>query len=392
MSYLILDVESTTKNKGHPFTPSNKLCTVGLRYFRGDEDPIERIYKIEYDDEPFGEALAEIQEFFDERPVVVGFNFKFDLHWLRRYGITWDHNLSVHDCQLAYFIETFQQNRLPSLDEAAAHYGLPAKLDVVKTEYWDKGIDTPQIPWDILASYLRQDVDITEQMYFKQLEFLEAHPKLRRLFRLQCQDLVVLEEMEWNGLPYDVEDSNRRSADLDKRISDLTGQLDALIGLPCVNWNSPDHVSSVLYGGTIDESRREAYLFHYKDPKREPVWKERWITITHTLPRLVEPLPNTSLQKEGKWGTGEPVLKELSVSAKGSAAAIIKLLLQLAELTTLKGFFDGNVKLIGEMEWYDHVLHGNLNQCNVITGRLSSNKPNLQNQPEDVHECIRSRF
>lgn len=383
MSYLVIDVESTTKNSGHPFTPSNKLCVVGV-----DKD----VYKIEYDEAPFGEALAEIQERINRAKVLIGFNFKFDLHWLRRYGITVPADCRVHDCQLAYFIETFQQNRMPSLDEAAAYYGLPAKLDVVKTEYWAKGIDTPDVPWDILAEYCSHDVALTEQMYLKQLEFLEAHPKLRRLFSLQCQDLMVLQEMEWNGLPYDIEESNRRSAALTEDIGRITQSLNEIVDLPCINWNSTDHVSSVLYGGTIDESKREPYLFHYKDPKREPVWKERWITISHTLPRLVEPLPNTSLQKEGKWGTGEPVLKELSVSAKGLPAKIIELLLRLAELTTLKGFFDGNVKLIGQMEWDDHVLHGNLNQCNVVTGRLSSNKPNLQNQPEDVHECIRSRF
>lgn len=387
MSYLVLDVESTIKNDGHPFTPSNKLCLIGYK----DPDR-SRILKVEYDDDPYGAALAEVQEQINEGAVLVGFNLKFDLHWLRRYGIVWPDAFRVHDCQLAFFIETFQQHKYPSLNEAAEYYGLPPKLDVVENEYWSKGIDTPQVPYDILARYLQQDLDITEQMYLKQVEFLEEHPRLRRLFRLQCQDLLVLEEMEWNGLPFDVEESNRRAEAIEDRRKPIIDELHQIVGLDCVNWDSPDQVSSALYGGTIEEKVKEKFLFHYKDPKREPVWKERWMTITHTLPRLVTPLPNTSLQKEGKWSTGAEVLGELSGSCNGPAARCIQLLLSLAELTKLKEAYVGIPKLIREMEWENNVVHHNLNQCNVVTGRLSSSKPNGQNMTEEVHECVLSRF
>lgn len=386
MSHLVFDVETTTKNKGHPFTQSNKLCLVGLK-----NGPLEDTLKIQYDDEPFGANLKDIQsEFNDQTTTFIGFNAKFDLHWLRRYGIKFPRFMRVHDCQLAYFIETAQQYRYPSLNEAAAHYGLPPKLDVVEKEYWSKGIDTPDVPFSILQDYLLQDLRLTEAIYLKQVEFFEKHPKLRRLFRLQCQDLIVLQEMEWNGLLYDVEASKKRSTELEARMSDIRDSLSGLVGDVPVNWDSGDHVSSVLYGGTIEEQVREPYLFTYADPKKEPVWKEKWITRTYSLTRLTEPLKGSQLQKDGKWQTGGAVLSELR--AVGKAKVIISLLLEYADVSKARDYFHGIPKLIEEMEWEDNILHGNLNQCNVVTGRLSSNKPNQQNMPEDVQDLIRSRY
>lgn len=385
MSYVVVDVESTTKNKGHPFTPSNKLCLVGVK-----NEYLEETYPIEYSLEPYGSRLDSIRRNIDEYGLIVGFNLKFDLHWLRRYGVDIS-RCWVHDCQIAYFLETNQEVRYPSLNEAAAHYGTPPKLDTVG-EYWKRGIDTPDIPYSILDDYLRQDLRTTDDIYHKQVEWLNAHPKLKRLFRLQCQDLLVLEEMEWNGLVYDVDKSKKRCEEVDLRIAGIVGDLNSHMGDVPVNWNSPEHVSAVLYGGTVKQDVKEPFLFTYKDPKRAPEWKERWKTIEHAMPRLVTPLPNTSLAKEGQHMTGTPVLRELQTMGSKTAEFIINCLLDLAELSKVRDYYSGIPELMTEMEWTDGVLHGNLNQCSVVTGRLSSNKPNLQNMPEAVHELIRSRY
>ena len=53
--YLILDVETTIGNEGDPFDPRNKLCLVGLR-----SPSYNRIYSIQYSNDPYGDALAEI--------------------------------------------------------------------------------------------------------------------------------------------------------------------------------------------------------------------------------------------------------------------------------------------------------------------------------------------
>lgn len=384
MGYLVVDVETTTKNNGHPFTQSNKLCLVGLR---GKD--YEETFDIEYSAGPFGDHLHRIQHAIDESDILVGFNIKYDLHWLRRYGISLA-GVRVHDTQLCFFIQRRQQQRYPSLNEAGEYYGVGSK-DADAGTYWDRGVDTCDIPWDVLDGYNRQDLRLTEQVYLRQLRWLEENPKQAKLFELQCRDLLVLEEMEWNGLVYDTEESKKRSAEIGNRINTIVESLNGVVDDVPVNWNSGEHVSAVLYGGVIRQDVREPFYFTYKDPKREGVWKERWVTKEFHCPRLVEPLKNTALAKEGVWQTGVPILRELQVSNE-KAKSIIGLLSELADLSKQNDYYEGIPELIEEMEWEGNVLHGNLNQCVAVTGRLSSNKPNLQNMPEDVHECIRSRF
>ena len=82
MSYLILDVETTISNKGNPFDQSNKLMMIGLL-----NDKEVAVYDIEYSVDPYKELLDNIQLAVDAADVLVGFNIKFDLHWLKRYGI-----------------------------------------------------------------------------------------------------------------------------------------------------------------------------------------------------------------------------------------------------------------------------------------------------------------
>ena len=80
--------------------------------------------------------------------LIVGFNFKFDYHWLHNNGVDL-RGKRIWDCQSAHYILTNQSHIFPSLNDVLSHYGLPLKLDIVKTEYWDRGITTSDIPWDI---------------------------------------------------------------------------------------------------------------------------------------------------------------------------------------------------------------------------------------------------
>lgn len=153
MNILTLDVETTISNKGNPFDLTNKLVCVGLKWK-------DQMY-IEYD------HFGTIQHYIDNADLIVGFNIKFDLHWLRRIGVDIS-KVKVWDCQIGEFLLENQTNPYPSLDKAAEKYGLPLKLDVVKTEYWEKGIDTDEVPRTILSEYLTQDLILTEQVFLKQ--------------------------------------------------------------------------------------------------------------------------------------------------------------------------------------------------------------------------------
>lgn len=381
---LVLDTENTILNKGHPYTPTNRCCVIALA--AGEDSPV--VLKIEYDDEPYGSNLRTIQKLIDLADTLVGFNIKYDLHWLHRYGLHTE-GKQVWDCQVAQFIIQCQTNPYPSLDQAAEFYGLEKKLDVVKTEYWDKGIDTTQVPFPILSEYAAHDVALTRQVYWKQQEYLSDKPKMRKLVTLDCLDLLVLQEMEKNGLKYDVEESLSEASAYKERIAVLYDELNDLVGADYINWNSPAQVSAVLYGGEVKQEFLEHFTFTYKDGRtKEKVRKAERI---HTFPRLVEPLPKTELKKFNTFQTGSDVL--LDLKAKGKAAEIIERLVELADLDKqVSTYLEGIPKLIKEMGWDDNVLHGNLNQCVAVTGRLSSTKPNLQNMTSDVDKLFRSRY
>ena len=98
MKYAVLDVETTIYENGHPFSARNKLCLVGVRI-----NGINHLFKIEYDEEPYGPNLDACSLLLSSVDVVVGFNCKFDLNWLARYGIFLPNHVRVFDCRIICF-------------------------------------------------------------------------------------------------------------------------------------------------------------------------------------------------------------------------------------------------------------------------------------------------
>jgi DNA polymerase I-like protein with 3'-5' exonuclease and polymerase domains len=272
----------------------------------------------------------------------------------------------------------------------AAHYGLGTKLDVVASQYWDLGIDTPDIPREILEEYLSGDLTLTEQVYLKQVEELESRPELKRLVSLHNQDLLVLEEMEYNGLLYDSVKSEELACELEERIRNLDTILYQYHNCDSFNPNSNDHLSCLLYGGALNLRRREVIGLFKTGAKAGEV-KEKWIDYQLELPRLVKPLKGSELAKEGYWSTDEQTLRNLNGSRKSKE--VIELLLTRAELEKrVSTYYRGLLKLSETMKWKEHHIHGQLNQCVARTGRLSSSRPNLQNFDGEIKGLFYSRY
>ena len=384
MCGLILDVETTISNKGNPFDETNKLCYVGLL------DTSHSLFSIEYDDQPYKKHLEEIQSRINDAEILVGFNIKFDLHWLRKYGINFV-GKRVWDCQLVHFILTGQQYTYPSLNSVAAYYDLGSKLDVVATEYWGNKIDTPNIPKDILEEYLIGDLQLTQKVYEKQMEeFASCTKQMQRLISLHNQDLMVLQEMEYNGIIFDETKSTDLGKELQTQINLLNKRLYEYHKLVDFNPSSNEHLSVLLYGGTIKVKRREAIGIFKTGDKKGQV-KERWADHEIKFDRLVNPLKGSELTKEGYFSTDEATLKSL----KGTkyAKELVELILTRATLEKrLTTYYTGLVDLRTSMNWNVNKLHGQLNQCVARTGRLSSSKPNLQNFDGEIKQLFGSRY
>ena len=384
MCGLILDVETTISNKGNPFDETNKLCYVGLL------DTSHNLFSIEYNDQPYKKHLEEIQSRITNAEVLVGFNLKFDLHWLRKYGINFM-GKRLWDCQLVHFILTGQQYPYPSLNSVAAYYNLGSKLDVVATEYWSNKIDTPNIPADILEEYLLGDLQLTQKVYEKQQkEFALCTKPMQRLISLHNQDLMVLQEMEYNGLIFDETKSTELGKELQTQITLLNKSLSEYHKLVEFNPSSNEHLSVLMYGGTIKVKRREVIgLFKTGDRKGQA--KEKWVEHEIKFDRLVTPLKGSELTKEGYFSTDEATLK--SLRGTKYAKELVELILTRATLEKrLTTYYTGLVDLRTSMNWPVNKLHGQLNQCVARTGRLSSSRPNLQNFDGEIKQLFGSKY
>ena len=379
MNIFALDVETTISSKGNAFDETNVLVLGGYgtdtSYFRFIPDNVQRI-----------------QECILQAKLVILFNAKFDLHWCKRIGITFNVRLPIWDCQLAEFILSNQQWKYPSLDEACAKRGLPRKLDVVKLEYWDKGIDTDKIPFEVLDEYLNQDISCTYLLYLAQKKEFEKpeNQKKYKLFRLQCYDLMVLQEMEYNGYKFNVKQAKEEVDKLEKENTRIVAELNSLFPDVQLNYSSNDHISCMLYGGELIHEYRVP-VGVYKSGGKIGETRYKIMEQRYTLPRLIEPLQGSELAKEGYYSSNEDVLKNLN--AKGNAKKIIDLLLERRGIEKLRGtYYDGIPNLIQSMNWKDDIVHGQLNQCVTSTSRLSATKPNQQNMPPNCKRLCISRY
>jgi DNA polymerase-1 len=397
MKFIVIDSENTgaQRNKAHWADRRNRCCTF---QFCENNQPPESL-DIEYQEGRFfDEHIELLKKKIEEADWIVGFNLKYDSLWLLRYGID-IRSKKLWDVQLVFFIMTFQKFPFPSLNMVAEHYGFEKKLDVVSSEYWDVGLDTDQVPWDILTEYGEYDVDLTRKCALEQFHEMrklrEDNPNLYTTIRLAMRDMRSLITMEWNGVAYDRPRSYRRAEELQARILLLQQRVLEITGAKEyeINFGSTHQRSILLYGGVLRWIEKEEYEFLYKDPKKQPVKKLRNVEKSAVLPRQFNPIPGTEIKADFDcWSTDEDTLRKLAARSK-EKKEVINCFLEMAKLNKLVStYYLGFPKRNIDMGWTDDVIHSNLSQTTVVTGRLASSKPNLQNIPAVHKECFPSSF
>lgn len=373
---LCIDTEQTTWNKGSPFDNRNFNVCISFAY-RDDAGKL-------VSGTLFKEDYQKARDLFNRARKLVFFNAKYDLHWLRKLDFDY-RDKRIWCCQVFEFLHGRQTRPFPSLADTSAGYGLGAKIDIVDTEYWSKGINTHEIPREVLANYATQDASLTYQIYEKQLEIQKPHQRV--LFSLSMQDLVCLADMEWNGMYYNIEKSHEKAKELETEILALQSKLSLFHAVPSFNWGSPDHLSALLYGGEIKEIVKVPDGY-YKSGQKKGQLKFKNEEKTYILPRMYTPVSGSELQKDNKWSVEEQYLRRL----KGDES-LISGILKLKELQKLcSTYYEGLPKLYDAMNGTGNIIHGSFNQCVAQTGRLSSSKPNLQNLSEHAQELFETRW
>lgn len=322
---------------------------------------------------------------------LVFFNAKFDLAWLRHFGIELM-NGRVWDTQLWEFHESHQRWRYPDLATTCIKHGVQAKKDIVAENYWSKGLDTLDVPKRVLRTYGNGDVESTEAVFLSQYN-KSVLRSWHKLFRVQCADLLVLHEMEYTGLAYDEEESLRRAEQTREDSARIQSELHAVRN-EGFSWdfNSPDHTSVYLYGGTIVDEQRVC-VGTYKTGAKMGQPRYKIVRYEHKFDPLIDPkkFKVKEAKKAGFYLCSEPILKGLKVGKR--KGEILEKLLKYRELEKLAGtYYEGLPKLRETMGWKYGELHGQFNQVVVVTGRLSCASPNQQNFTSEIYQLFRTRF
>lgn len=368
---LVLDVEVTTLSNGSSFNSENRLICVG--WFDGTEGGVVRPTEISF-----------LQSLINRADLLIGFNFKFDLHWLDKIGLNVE-DKRIYDCQIAEYILSHQRHAFPALNDLSVSLFGEGKLDVIKTEYWDKGIDTDKIPWDILAEYCHKDCVLTYKLYEYQQKVIPPYQKT--LISLCMQDLLVLKEMEKNGVRFDRDGAFKKEEEALKEKEEILAKLFQTTKVPDeFNFSSPKQLSALLYGGKL--------VFFEKSPNgtwksgpRQGTVKFKKTAKEYVFPRRYTPLKGTEGQEKGVWSTDEATLTKLGKEG------IVADILRIRSIDKLVGTYLRKLPAMqDENNWDKRYIYGQYNQTTTGTGRLASIRPNLQNFSKEVNELLITRY
>jgi DNA polymerase I-like protein with 3'-5' exonuclease and polymerase domains len=228
----------------------------------------------------------------------------------------------------------------------------------------------------------------------------------KKLCTIMGLDLLVLQEMEYNGVKFDTKLCLTKAKETEATLKEVTDELLKFAPTSDINLDSGQHLSCLLYGGKIDIDYITEEVAYYQanskatgKKKGDSYTKNVHNVVVYECPRWFAPLPKSETKLKKKLGeeeitiyvTNEDTLKQLKAKTP-TQKRIIELLLRRAESAKLLDTYYGKLPTMLEtMEWGDYI-HGQYNQCVAATGRLSSSNPNMQNFSGDVDRLLISRY
>ncbi|HEY0029495.1 MAG TPA: DNA polymerase I [Bacteroidia bacterium] len=304
---------------------------------------------------PVPEDQAETQDivnefkavFANEQIMKIGQNIKYDLSVLRRYNI--EIKGKLFDTMVAHFlIQPEMRHNMNVLAETYLAYS-PVSIETLIGKRGKGQLSMRDVPLDEIKEYAAEDADVTLQLKYK-FEPLLNDTFTKKLFEeIEIPLIPVLAEMEAEGISLDKGALKEISAELEKDILKMESEIQQLAGM-VFNVSSPKQVGDILF----------EVLQITEKPKKT---------------------------KTGQYATGEEVLVKLVGSH-----AIVGKILDYRELVKLKNtYVDTLPELVNAKT---QRIHTSYNQVVAVTGRLSSDNPNLQNIPirTDRGKEIRKAF
>ncbi|MEJ7929751.1 DNA polymerase I [Ramlibacter sp. AN1015] len=292
---------------------------------------------------PLAEVLARLKPWLeDPARAKLGQNTKYDRHVFANYGI--EVRGYAHDTMLqSYVLEVHKPHGLASLAER--HLG---RSGVDYEDLTGKGahqIPFAQVAVDKAAEYACEDAEQTLDVHLALWPKLEQDARLRFVYELELQSSEVLYRVERNGVLIDGPMLARQSAELGQRMLQLEQQAYELAGQP-FNLGSPKQIGEIFFGKLG--------------------------------------LPVVKKTASGAPSTDEEVLEKLAEDFPLPAKV-----LEHRSLAKLKGTYTDKLAQLAHPR--TGRVHTHYAQAVAVTGRLSSNEPNLQNIPVKTTEGRRVR-
>ena len=285
--------------------------------------------------------------FSDANITWIGQNIKYDLLILKNHG--YDLTGNTFDTMLAhYVIEPEGKRSMDLLSAKYLGYEPVHIVDLIGKKGKNQG-NMRDVEIEKIKEYAGEDADITLQL--KNIFEPELKDKeVEKVFYEVENPLVkVLAEMEFEGVRVDTNFLNEYSKELEREAKISEESVYKIAGVR-FNLASPKQLGEVLF---------EKLML---DPKAKKT-------------------------KTGQYATGEDVLQKLA-----HQFPIVSDILAFRELTKLKStYVDALPLLINPKTGRVHTTYA---QAVAVTGRLSSNNPNLQNIPvrSDRGKEIRKAF
>jgi DNA polymerase-1 len=272
--------------------------------------------------------------FEDETKTLIGQNIKYDYQVLKNYGI--DIKNKLFDTMVAHFlIMPDMRHNMDLLAQTYLNYS-PVSISTLIGKKGSDQLSMRSVDINLIKDYAAEDADITLQLKNNFVPKLIEN-ELEKLFNeVELPLIKVLANIEREGINIDVPALKEFSVQLQNDIAIVEAEIQSFAGTK-FNVSSPKQVGEILF----------EYLKIIDKPKKT---------------------------KTGQYATGEDVLSKLE-----SLHPIVAKILDYRELVKLKNtYVDTLPELVNKTTGR---IHTSFNQVVAVTGRLSSDNPNLQNIP-----------
>jgi len=437
-----VDVETSwqrNENGGYdpsPFHKDNILVSVGLDSKYGEE-----YYFTNHSERIDRGCAVRIQEVLNNTTLLVGHNIKFDLMWLLEAGFKYTGR--VYDTMLGEYILNKGIRKSLTLEMCCRRRKIGSKDSSVK-EYMDRGVSFENIPADIVEEYGKIDVQITRRLFDSQMaDFkLEKNKDLLMTAKMMNEFLVVLSDMERNGININLEDLNSVEREFRAEFAYLKQKIDKIVyeqmGDTKINLSSPEQLSWLIYSAKPKDKKEWCKIFNIGidkstgKSKRRPQYSRvqfRNLVANNTTP-IFRTVAEQCISCKGKgvikrikkdgspfknytkcsecngdgftyaemakyagfrqrprsifdvaesgFKTDKLTLNKIAAEAEGEFKDFIDSIVRHNAVDTYLNTFVEGLKNFTNEKGF---LHPKFMQAVTATGRLSSRDPNFQNQP-----------